>query len=660
MADRVNQRQSDMAQIRTADLAPELVKLLEAVGQELDVYFEVFSGGQDETTGRTGSHRHDHGKSADLFVYRMENGQKRYLDQSDPEDLKVWKDVLKLSVAGGAKGIGAGPGYMRPNSAHIGFGSSAAWGKDGKGANAPGWVKESHEAGLKTPPLSIPNGPTTRVADAPTPMPGRPASLQTARALGNAGSVGAGVALGSPLNDRLPNDAGYGVQLASATPLPEMTPGQSNVAPSSRGSPFVDTGAAMEQLRAPARDTTPRALGSAPTGGTALGSNPAPVRDPRGLETRRPALLANISDSPASPEYVAWNQQNIQDDREDRIVAATGGALGSTPTGPLAGALGAVGGAAPTAAARLVDIHDRRDAVPAAAPPTPIVAAPVAPTPLPALARPTTVAAAPTPMPAPARPAASAPSQTAPQATVTNASAPAQELVRLPSGKMVAPGTYENESSGISYTVSAGPNGTGIVTPNRAGAVNIGREMNAPTLLGGMIRARVPEAVEAGLGAARDSFAPAVEGVRNAATNAIDTLAPSVQGIGSTLSNAFGGAFSFGGNNDRRPTGQGMTGIHDRREDAAIRAQTPAPAVAPSPLPSPSFFRGAGGRRDYEVGRIYSNANGSFVAQADGTFRRVTSGGTTAPAAVPVRTVASAPESRSERFTNLDSFGNII
>jgi hypothetical protein len=273
------------------------------------------------------------------------------------------------------------------------------------------------------------------------------------------------------------------------------------------------------------------------------------------------------------------------------------------------------------------------------------------------------MAAAPSPLPALARPGAGVPApqggSSTPAAEVTRASAPAQELVRLPSGKMVAPGTYTNEATGRTYTVSAGPNGTGVVTANRSGLIDIGREMNAPTILGGIIRSRMPEAVEQGLGAARSSFAPATEGLRTAATDAIDALAPSVQGIGSTLSNAFGGAFNFGGgHNARRPVGQGLMDIHDRREDAAMRAQTPAA----SPAPQPVTIRGAGSGREYVVGQIYSNANGSFVAQADGTFRPVTTGGTTtaAPRAPAAQSQVNTSPARSERFTNLDAFGNII
>lgn len=170
MTERVTQLQNKVAKVRRADISPELASVLTSVGDELDVYFEVTSGGQNDETGRTGSHRHDDGNSADLKAYTLVDGKKHYLDQSSPDDQKVWSNILKLSVAGGAEGIGAGPDYMGNLTAHIGFGRPAAWGAGGKSANAPEWVTESFKAGQRTPPLNIP----PPVTAAPVPMPSRP------------------------------------------------------------------------------------------------------------------------------------------------------------------------------------------------------------------------------------------------------------------------------------------------------------------------------------------------------------------------------------------------------------------------------------------------------------------------------------------------------
>lgn len=170
MADsRVHEIQSEVAAIRRDPLAPELKSLLEAVGNELGVEFEVVSGGQSGTR-RTGSTRHDHGKAADVKAFvRESDGSKRYLDQSKKADRQVWSEIIKLSVAGGATGVGAAPNYMGNFTAHIGFGKKAVWGKKGEAPQK--WVVDAVKAARFVPPGSIPKvASLTDTKRAPQPL----------------------------------------------------------------------------------------------------------------------------------------------------------------------------------------------------------------------------------------------------------------------------------------------------------------------------------------------------------------------------------------------------------------------------------------------------------------------------------------------------------
>lgn len=173
MAERVFQLQQ--GKIRDKPIAPELAALLETVGNELDVYFEVTSGGQDARGSggkRTGSVRHDHGKAADIKAYTLADGKKSYLDHTSTAGQKMWGDIVRLSVAGGATGIGAGKDYMGGQTVHIGYGNKGTWGAGGRGSNAPEWLTTAFDLGTKTPPLSIPDVASltdTGTAYAPTP-----------------------------------------------------------------------------------------------------------------------------------------------------------------------------------------------------------------------------------------------------------------------------------------------------------------------------------------------------------------------------------------------------------------------------------------------------------------------------------------------------------
>lgn len=105
----------------------------------LGVTMEVFSGGQPAAGGgpRVGSTRHDHGNAADVFFYK--DGQR--LDWRNPEHVPLFQQIVSQGRQNGLTGFGAGDGYMQPGSMHIGFGAPAVWGKDGRSANAPDWLR---------------------------------------------------------------------------------------------------------------------------------------------------------------------------------------------------------------------------------------------------------------------------------------------------------------------------------------------------------------------------------------------------------------------------------------------------------------------------------------------------------------------------------------
>ena len=129
--------------------------LLTAARQSgLRVY--VFSGGQPtEGRDRTGTHRHDLGGAADLYL--VDPVTHHILDMRDPDDRACMASFIQASVATGATGVGAGLRYMGPHAMHIGGGAPAYWG----GAE---WVSAAYDRGLAGPPvLSCPAGtPSTK------------------------------------------------------------------------------------------------------------------------------------------------------------------------------------------------------------------------------------------------------------------------------------------------------------------------------------------------------------------------------------------------------------------------------------------------------------------------------------------------------------------
>ena len=100
----------------------------------------VFSGGQPtQGRNRTGTHRHDLGGAADLYL--VDPVTHHILDMRDPDDRVCMASFIQASVAAGATGVGAGLGYMGPHAMHIGGGAAAYWG----GAE---WVSAAYDRGL--------------------------------------------------------------------------------------------------------------------------------------------------------------------------------------------------------------------------------------------------------------------------------------------------------------------------------------------------------------------------------------------------------------------------------------------------------------------------------------------------------------------------------
>lgn len=134
-------RYANQGATRNLELAPKLTSAMSFL-DEMGVTMEVFSGGQPKKGSglpRVGSTRHDLGNAADVFFYK--DGRK--LDWAKPDDVPLFQEIVRKAKSRGVTGFGAGPGYMRPGSMHLGFGSAAAWGRGGVSATAPKWLTDA-------------------------------------------------------------------------------------------------------------------------------------------------------------------------------------------------------------------------------------------------------------------------------------------------------------------------------------------------------------------------------------------------------------------------------------------------------------------------------------------------------------------------------------
>lgn len=132
--------------IRDKDINKELIDAMSFLNN-MGIRMEVFSGGQSAKGSggkRTGSTRHDHGGAADAKFYAADGHQ---LKESNPQDQAILGSIAAQARANGVTGIGAGKGYMGDGSMHLGFGKEGTWGKGGKGANTPKWLRDSYALG---------------------------------------------------------------------------------------------------------------------------------------------------------------------------------------------------------------------------------------------------------------------------------------------------------------------------------------------------------------------------------------------------------------------------------------------------------------------------------------------------------------------------------
>ena len=146
----VTESQASVAGVRKLAIASDLKQILQTAGQRAGVNVDVRSGGQDSSTGFTGSDRHNNGHAADVAL-TLADGTR--LNANNPQHLPIIKNFIAEAKAAGATGIGAGNGYMGDNTFHIdnaslyGQGSAGYWGgqlEDGtfRSKNAPQWLRD--------------------------------------------------------------------------------------------------------------------------------------------------------------------------------------------------------------------------------------------------------------------------------------------------------------------------------------------------------------------------------------------------------------------------------------------------------------------------------------------------------------------------------------
>lgn len=145
-------------------------------------------------------------------------------------------------------------------------------------------------------------------------------------------------------------------------------------------------------------------------------------------------------------------------------------------------------------------------------------------------------------VPMPGRPVALDGAEPAPPAS------PAEkpQLVRLPTGAMITPGTYVNKKTGIATVITAGPNGEAVITPQRAGILNIPKEIAKGSLLGRVAKNYIGQQVAA----QAQTVTAAVSSTASNATMAVkEKLGDAGNLITAGLSSlpSLGGLFGFGG-----------------------------------------------------------------------------------------------------------------
>jgi hypothetical protein len=126
--DRVEEAQGRVAGIRKLSLDTRLKDAMQGAAEEAGVKIRVTSGGQDPHGPRTGSHRHDYGRAADVDIM---DEQGHVLSRNDSRRVAF----IEAAAKRGAGGTGAG--YMDdPLKVHVGITGSKAVVGEGLGAYA--------------------------------------------------------------------------------------------------------------------------------------------------------------------------------------------------------------------------------------------------------------------------------------------------------------------------------------------------------------------------------------------------------------------------------------------------------------------------------------------------------------------------------------------
>ena len=143
-------RMANSRATRNKALDSRLMSVLQQAAEASGVDVVVFSGGQDQKgrgRRRTGSIRHDNGLAADVWIYS--DGQRLPTDRQHP----IVAKFIATCVAFGAKGIGAGPGYMNGVGIHVDLWGDRAgarmWGAGGKSSNVPSYVVAAYDVGSR-------------------------------------------------------------------------------------------------------------------------------------------------------------------------------------------------------------------------------------------------------------------------------------------------------------------------------------------------------------------------------------------------------------------------------------------------------------------------------------------------------------------------------
>lgn len=261
--------------------------------------------------------------------------------------------------------------------------------------------------------------------------------------------------------------------------------------------------------------------------------------------------------------------------------------------------------------------------------------------------------AQPAPAPMPGRPAALSGAQAA---APTPATPPAS--LRLPSGKMIAPGVYPSSNPGHQVQITAGANGNAVITPIHnpgeiPGVIDPLHESQG-TIAGSIIHKTVGD-IAAKAAPVVQQATTAVQNAGTAATQAVQTEAANLGGQVSGALGGLGNLLGFGKSPTPGPQGPTLT--------ASGSAGAPTNAMASSALQGAS---GAGNANGSQQGTMTANAGvappaQNFMAQPQPTHVAVVAqhpvtGAVQVLAAHPVANV----QGRQIGSNVMDSHGNPV